>query len=130
MRRWLRRLGKQDGSVALELVIATPVLLLLILAVVQFALWEDATHIAETAAQQGLAAGRVEGGSQGAAASQARTVLAHLGSAVLIGPTVTTDRTAATTTVAVTGSAEGILPFLRLPVHSVATGPNEQWTQG
>jgi Flp pilus assembly protein TadG len=130
MRRWSPRWRDEDGSVSLELVIATPVLLLLILVVVQFALWEHAAHIAQAGAQEGLAAGRVEGGNQGTAVDQARTVLAHLGSTVLVASTVSASRTNATTTVVVTGSAEGILPFLHLPVHAVATGPTEQWSPG
>ncbi|MGH3185480.1 MAG: TadE/TadG family type IV pilus assembly protein, partial [Streptosporangiaceae bacterium] len=36
----------ERGSATAELVIATPLLLLLILAIVQFALWEHATHVA------------------------------------------------------------------------------------
>ena len=133
-RRWVNRLGDElgdeQGSVSLQLVIATPLLLLLILSVVQFALWEHATHVAEAAANQGLAAGRVQGGSEQAADSQARTLLVHLGSQVLTGAQVSASRTTTTTTVIVRGSAEGILPFLHLPVRSVAAGPTEQWTAG
>jgi hypothetical protein len=109
-------------------VIAAPLLLLLILSVIQFALWEHATHVAQAVAQQGLAAGRVQGGSDAAATAEARSVLAQLGSGVLVDPRVSATRTAATTTVVVTGTAEGILPFLSLPVRSVATGPTERFT--
>ena len=118
----------ERGSASAELVVATPLLLLLILAVVQFALWQHATHVAQTVAQQGLAAERVLGGDGQVAASQATRLLSQLGSGVLVHPNVTATRAADITTVVVTGHAEGILPFLSLPVRSVASGPTERWT--
>lgn len=118
----------ERGSAAAELVIATPLLLLLILGIVQFALWEHATHVAQATAQQGLAAGRIQGGSNESATAEARSVLVQLGTGVLVDPSVRATRGAAATTVVVTGKAEGILPFLSLPVRSVATGPTERFT--
>ena len=120
----------ERGSATAELVIATPLLLLLILAIVQFALWEHATHVAQAVAEQGLAVGRVQGGTDQAATAEAQSVLGQLGSGVLVHPNVSATRGAATTTVVVTGQAEGILPFLSLPVSSVATGPSERFTSG
>ena len=120
--------GDERGSVTAELVIAMPLLLLLVLGIVQFALWEHAAHVAQATAQQGLAAGRVQGGSDQAATAEAKSVLAQLGTGVLTDPSVSATRGAVTTTVVVTGKAEGILPFLSLPVHAVATGPTERFT--
>lgn len=122
--------GERDdrGSASAELVVATPLLLLLILAVVQFALWEHATHVAQTVAQQALAAGRVQGGSDQNATSEAIALLDQFGSGVLVHPAITATRAADTTTVVVTGHAEGVLPFLSLPVRTVAVGPTERWT--
>jgi Flp pilus assembly protein TadG len=120
--------GDERGSVTAELVIATPLFLLLVLGIVQFALWEHAAHVAQATAQQGLAAGRVQGGSDQAATAEAQSVLAQLGSGVLVRPSVTATRGGVTTTVVVSGQAEGILPFLSLPVHAVATGPTERFT--
>lgn len=118
----------ERGSASAELVIATPLLLLLILGIIQFAMWEHATHVAEAIAQQGLAAGRVQGGTNQAATAEAHSVLTQLGSGVLVHPDVSATRGTETTTVVVTGQAEGLLPFLTLPVRSVATGPTEQFT--
>ena len=122
------RRGGERGSATAELVIATPLLLLLILGIVQFAIWQHATHVAQAIAQQGLAAGRVQGGSDQAATAEARSVLDQLGSGVLVHPRITATRGGATTTVVVIGEAEGILPFLTLPVRSVAAGPTERFT--
>ena len=126
----IRRYERKDerGSASAELVIATPLLLLLILAAIQFALWQHATHVAQAVAQQGLAAGRVQDGTDQAATGQASALLDQLGSGVLVQPHVTATRQVDTTTVVVTGRAEGILPFLSLPVRSVAVGPTERFT--
>ncbi len=110
-----------------ELVIVTPLLLLVLLGIVQFALFEDAAHVAQATAQEGLAAGRVQGGSVQSATDEARSVLAQIGSGVLVHASVSATRGATTTTVVVSGQAEGILPFLSLPVRSVASGPTERF---
>ena len=115
----------ERGSASAELVVATPLLMLLILGVIQFALWQHATHIAEAAAQQGLAAGRVEGGTETTGQIEADAVLRQLG--VLSDSRVVTDRTVDMTTVIVTGAAPSVLPFVHLPVRAVASGPSERF---
>jgi len=120
------RYGRDErGSASAELVVATPLLLLLILGVVQFALWQHATHVAEAAAQQGLAAGRVEGGTEAVGKTEASAVLRQLG--VLSDSHVAAKRTADATTVMVTGEAPSVLPFVHLPVRAVASGPSERF---
>ncbi|MGH9295775.1 MAG: TadE family protein, partial [Acidimicrobiales bacterium] len=57
----LARVRGERGAVSAELVIATPLLLLLIMGVIQFALWQHAEHIASAVAQQGVAVGRLQG---------------------------------------------------------------------
>ena len=115
----------ETGAVAAELVIATPLLLLLVLGVVQFALWEHATGIAEAAAQQGLSVARLQGESAQAGTAETDSVLAQLGTGVLMGPQVTATRTAATTTVVVSGHAESVVGIFSLPVRATAVGPTE-----
>jgi Flp pilus assembly protein TadG len=119
--------GDERGSVSTELVIATPLLLLLILAVVQFALWQHANHVARTVAQQSVAAARVQGATAGTGQDEARTVLAQLGNQELRNAQVTATRDDDTTTVVVTGESSSVLPFLHLPVKAVATGPTERF---
>ena len=126
----LRRafVGDQRGAVSAELVIATPLLLLLIMAVIQFALWEHAEHIATAVAQQGVAVGRLQGESAAAGQQEAQSVLVQLGPSVLSGSSITATRTGETTTVTVTGHAESILGFLSLPVRATASGATETYS--
>jgi Flp pilus assembly protein TadG len=132
--RWLirpHRLGlfrDERGSVSAELVIATPLFLLLIMSVIQFAIWEHATHVADAVAQQGLAVGRLQGETAAAGQAEAQSVLDQLSSGVLVSPDVTATRTAATTTLVVTGHAESIVGLFSLPVKATASGPTEAYT--
>jgi hypothetical protein len=96
--------------------------------VVQFALWEHATHVADAVAQQGLSVGRLQGSSATAGKAQAQSVLDQLGHGVLVTPDITATRTQATTTVVVTGHAESIVGLFSLPVRAVASGPTEAYT--
>ena len=115
----------ERGAASAELVIATPLLLLLIMGVIQFALWQHAEHIASAVAQQGVAVGRLRGETAAAGEDQARSVLDQLGSGVLTGSDITATRTATTTTVTVTGHAESLLGIFTLPVKATAAGPTE-----
>jgi Flp pilus assembly protein TadG len=125
-RRFGRALTRDErGAVSAELVIATPLLLLLIMSVIQFALWQHAEHIASAVAQQGVAVGRLQGETATAGQNEAQTVLNQLGPTVLVDSNITATRTAATTTVTVTGHAESILGIFSLPVKAVAVGPSE-----
>jgi Flp pilus assembly protein TadG len=122
------RLRDERGAVSAELVIATPLLLLLIMGVIQFALWEHAEHIASAVAQQGVAVGRLQGQSDQSGQNQAQSVLNQLGPSVLADARITATRTGAATTVTVTGHAESILGIFTLPVKAVAVGPTENYT--
>jgi Flp pilus assembly protein TadG len=120
--------GDERGAVAAELVIATPLLLLLVMCVVQFALWEHATHVADAVAQQGLAVGRLQGETAAAGQAEARSVLDQLGRGVLVKPDIAATRTAQTTTVVVSGQAESVVGLFSLPVRATASGPTEAYT--
>jgi Flp pilus assembly protein TadG len=124
-----RSLGRRDdGAVSAELVIATPLLLLLILGVIQFALWQHAEHVASAVAQQGLSVARLQDETAGAGKSEAQSVLEQLGPRLLSQPSITATRTNETTTVTVSGRAESILGVFSLPVTATASGPTEQYT--
>lgn len=118
-------MGTDRGSVSAELVISMPLLMLMILLIAQFALWAHATHIAQAAAAQGLAAARVSDGTTATGAAAAHQVLAQLGQGSLQDPQIAVARTAQQATVRITGAATAVVPFLHLRVHGEATGPVE-----
>jgi Flp pilus assembly protein TadG len=124
----LRRVLRGDrGAVSAELVIATPLLLLILLAIVQFALWSHATHIAQAAASQGLAAARAQNGTAAAGAASAQQLLDQLAQGPLTGTSITSDRGAESASVRISGTATSVVPFLTLPVHAEAAGPVERF---
>jgi Flp pilus assembly protein TadG len=123
------RVGHDDRGSA-ELVVATPLLLLLILAVIQFAIYEHASQVAQTTAAQALAATRVVGGTTTAGQSEARSMLSDLGSGVIVSPQVSVVRGGTTADVTVSGVAEGVVPLLHLPVRATAAGPLERFVGG
>ncbi len=124
----VRRVLRGDrGAVTVELVIATPLLLLMLLAIVQFALWSHATHIAQAAASQGLAAARAQHGTAAAGTDSAQQMLDQLASGPLTDPSVSVDRTATSAAVRISGTATPVIPFLTLPVHAEAAGAVERF---
>lgn len=122
MRRALRG---DSGAATVELVVATPLLLLMLMVIVQFALWSHAEHVAQAAASQALAAARVDGGTTAAGAGQARRLLADLAGGPLENPDVDVARSATAVTVRISGTATAVVPFLKLPVRAEAAGPVE-----
>jgi Flp pilus assembly protein TadG len=124
----VRRVLRGDrGSVSAELVIATPLLLFMLLAIIQFALWSHATHIAQAAASQGLATARAQDGTAAAGSASAQQMLDQLDSGPLTGASVNTDRSATSVSVRISGTATSVVPFLHLPVRAEAVGPVERF---
>lgn len=115
------------GAATVELVVATPLLLLMLMAIVQFAVWSHAEHVAQAAASQALAAARVEDGTAATGTVQARRLLDELAGGPLREPEVDVDRTATQVTVRIRGVATSVVPFLTLPVHAEAAGPVERF---
>ena len=120
--RRVARSNGERGAATTELVVATPLLLLLVLLVVQFAMWEHAIHIADAAAQEGARAARLEGGTAADGAARARDFLAQLSPTILVHPQVTARRTTDTAQVEITGQAMAVVPGMRLPVRAKSQG--------
>ena len=115
------------GAATAELVVATPLLLLLVLLVVQFALWQHGAHVATAAAQEGARAARLEGGSAAAGRAEAADFLATLAPTLVRDPRVTARRDLATARVEVRGTAEAVVPWLRLPIRAAVEAPVERF---
>jgi Flp pilus assembly protein TadG len=122
-----RALSGDHGAVGAETVIAAPLLLLMLLTIVQFALWSHATHIAQAAASRGLAAARAHHGTAAAGTASTRQLLDQLADGPLRDAAVTTERGATSASVHVTGTATPVVPLLHLPVHAEAAGPVERF---
>jgi Flp pilus assembly protein TadG len=121
--------GDRDkGAVSAQLVIATPLLLFLLLVTVQFAVWLHAVHIAQATAAQAVSAARAEDGSAAVGRSQADTILAQLGTGLLIDPQVSVTRACGQVHAQITGTVQAIVPGLHLPVEAIAAGPADAWT--
>lgn len=124
------RLRRECGAGTVELVLAVPLLMLLLLSIVQFAVWSHASHIAQAAASNGLSAARVTGGTPAAGHAAAAEVLVQLADGPLESTAIEVTRDEAAAAVRITGTATQVVPFLHLPVHAEAAGPVERFTPG
>ena len=126
---WPRRTLPDDrGAVSADLVLVTPLVLLVLLMIVQFALWSHATHIAQAAASQGLAVTRAQDGTTAAGTASARQLLDQLAQGPLTDASVSAGRTSESASVRITGTARAVVPFLRLPIRAEAAGPVERFS--
>jgi Flp pilus assembly protein TadG len=126
-----RRARADRGSSAIELAILTPMLLIMIWLVVQFALWFQSRSVALAAAQAGARQARDEAGVTGmnwqdAGITRARGYYDSLGTKILGGIQVTAIGNPLTNVgVQVTGTVSSIIPGLTLTITESAEGPVE-----
>jgi Flp pilus assembly protein TadG len=124
-RRTVRREDRCRGSASVELTVAAPLLLLLLMLIVQFAMWAHATHIAQAAANAGVQTARAYGSTADVGKTDASSVLSRLAGTILTHTRVDAERAATTATVTVTGDAVAVVPGLHLPVAVTVTAPRE-----
>lgn len=117
---------RERGGASIELVVAAPLMLLLVMLVAQFALWAHATHIAQAAANSGVQAARAYTSTAEVGRARATSILDQLAGTVLTGARVEARRDNATATVTVTGDAVAVVPGLHLPVRASVTAPRER----
>jgi Flp pilus assembly protein TadG len=110
------------GAATTEVVLVFPLTLFLVLGVFQFALWYHARAVATAAAQEGVAAGRVEGGDVGAARDGADRFLVRAQPA-----TVVAERRDDTVVVAVEASVVPVVPGFALAVRARSEAPVERF---
>jgi Flp pilus assembly protein TadG len=130
MHRPVEHRHRDAGSSAIELVLLTPLLIVIIFGLVQAALVWHAQHVVVAAAQQGARIARTDPGAGAAtdpATVRAETIsyLHQLGADLIGQPTVSITRTPGWVTVTVTGHAVSLLPGATLTVHAVSRGPVE-----
>jgi Flp pilus assembly protein TadG len=117
---------RDEGAASVELVLATPLLMVLLMAAVQFAIWQHAAHMARAAANEGVQTARAYGSSADAGKADTTTILTSLSSNVLKDPQVSASRTTTTASVTVAGRATPVIPGLSLPVTVTVTAPVER----
>lgn len=123
-RLWLRR---DESGQAAEAVIVFPVLLLIIMAVVQFGLWYHAAAVAKAAAAEGVRAARAEGATDSDGASTTSAFLAQAGPTVVRDVQLTVSRDTETARVEIRATAANVIPGLVFPVHALAQSPVERF---
>ena len=115
---------RTSGSVSIESVLVIPLFLVTLFAILQGSLWVYAGSVAQAAAQDGVRAGTVWGGTAADGVALAQSVLHARDSGT--DWTVTATPAATTLTVAVTGHCLSIVPGLELTVYESATLPWER----
>jgi Flp pilus assembly protein TadG len=110
-----------------ELVITMPALLLAMMTIIQFGLWQHAQHVALAAAQEGARVARAYDGSTTAAQARTHAYLDRLGPTILSQRQVSASRTGTEATMTVTGKAVSVFPIFGLVVHEQSAGPVERF---
>jgi Flp pilus assembly protein TadG len=119
----------ERGSAATELVLATPLLLLLIMGVVQFALYYHGAQVAQAAASQAVAVARAQGATSATGQSEGQAILDQVAGGTLPQRSITVTRGAAEAAADVSGSVQSLIPGLHLHVSAHAAAPVEAWTK-
>ena len=124
-----RRLSGERGAASVELAVTFPVVLLLVMTLIQAALWFHARSIALGAAQEGAREGRVQPASTARAESAAEDFLEQTASDLLTGRTVAVAGSPTSIEVTVTGTSLSLFPGLSgWSVTQSAFGPVERPT--
>lgn len=119
----------ERGSAATELVLATPLLLLLIMGVVQFALYYHGAQVAQAAASQAVAVARAQGATSATGQSEGQAILDQVAGGTLPQRSITVTRSAAEADANVSGTVQSLVPGLHLHVSAHAAAPVEAWTK-
>jgi len=128
----LRRLARRDdGALVLTYVIIVPVFMLVIMVIIQGALWYLAREAALAAARQGVDAARLPGAGAGAGTQAALAFARNDASGYLLGPSAASATSAgnATTTIqiTVTGHVPTFVPGLVINISQAVRAPVEKF---
>ena len=122
------RLRRDDGVGSLELATLALVVLMLAFTTIQVGLYYHARKVAQSAARQGVDAGRAFGASESDGLTQAQNYLARYGESVKGAQVSSAGSTAQQIRITVTGEVATLVPGLTLHVTQHADGPIERWT--
>lgn len=122
------RTAPDRGAVSVELVLATPLLLLLLMLVVQTALGWHAVHVADATVTRAADAARLAGATDLDGQRAAQTLVDQLGPGLLSDLQVTVARDGRQVTAALSATAPTVVPGLTWTVHRRASAPIERTT--
>ena len=129
----LRRLARRDdGALVLTYVIIVPVFMLVIMVIIQGALWYLAREAALAAARQGVDAARLPGAGPGAGTQAALAFARNDASGYLLGPSAAAAATGAgdatpTIQITVTGHVPTFVPGLVINISQAVQAPVEKF---
>lgn len=123
-RRWGLRRGDGDrGSLSLELSVLAPIVMMILFITIQAGMYFFARNAALTAAQQGVEAARVQGGTLTEGEARTWDLLSRSGGS--ISGTSVSGSSGALVEITVTGHVDTWIPGLSLPLSQTATGAKE-----
>lgn len=120
----------ERGSASVELVILFPAVLLIVTALIQYALWFHARSLALAAAQEGVGIARGYGATPAQGQATALRFVAAHGADTLLGPAASaTTAGAGQVRMVVTGRSLSVIPGIDgASVRQSATAPVERFT--
>ncbi|MEV7177821.1 TadE family protein [Kitasatospora sp. NPDC093679] len=126
------RLQGDRGASAVEFLLITPLLFLMILTIVQFGMYFFATQVTEAAAQAGARKARATaddnpGGWREQARSTSQTRIDTLGPALVGSPSINPVQDGDQVGIAVTSNVVAVVPWLHLKTTSRSIGPIERF---
>jgi hypothetical protein len=124
-----RRRDDERGVATIEMAVLFPVTLLMVFAIIQFGVWYHASDVAKAAAQEGVRAARVEGGTASDGAARADRVLDDNARTLIADRRVVPFRDNDVARVEIRGTCLRVVPIpgLSLSVHAVAESPVERF---
>lgn len=125
----LRAAGRERGQATVEMVIATPALILLLMFIVQFGLIWMAQQSAQTAAATAVNAARAQGANPGLGQARGQATVNQIAGASLPDAAVTVTYSGETATAVVTGHPQSLIPGWHPQITAHASAPIETLTQ-
>jgi Flp pilus assembly protein TadG len=123
------RNGDDEGMSTVEAILTVPVMVAMVLAIVEIALWWYARQVAGTAADEAARTARAFASTAAAGESRGASYLDTVDpdNSTLVHRHVHVTRTATTVTVRVDGDVVSLLPFLTPNVSVTVTAPVERY---
>lgn len=115
----------ESGSATVQMAIVMPLLMLMLTAIIQFAVYFHAEHIGQAAAAQAVSTAGTETGNADDGRAEAQRILEKLAAGFLLHPNIKATRNAGDATVRVSGTVMSVMPFVHMRVAAVAHGPVE-----